>query len=107
MSLPNLFRQGRNPVRPPWCAICAKPVPTFWTSARMATCEIEIVSSCHGLDSTIVLDQLAITDRRYRAVVAFKLAPKMLQPIAPPRRRGRPLPPEDAGRIVVHLAGPM
>lgn len=106
INMSRYFPRGKQ-IRAPWCEVCARPVPTFGSSVRVSTAEIEVFSVCHGLESTIRLDETAILDRRHRQIIAFRLAPKMLPPIAPPRRRGRALPPEDATRIVVYPLGPM
>lgn len=97
----------------PWCEVCGRRVPWMRTERGFIDATIEVFSRCHGLEAVTVLDELVIEDLTFieqMQIVAFKLAPRMLEairPEPPARPRGRYPQPEPAGVVRVFLAPPM
>ena len=95
----------------PWCRICRRPVSRAEAMSRATMAEIEVRTVCHGVPGRVILDELAIRlgDLRADALDVYELAPLMLEPIRPPpppRKRGRPLPPEPVGFFRVLIPPP-
>lgn len=92
-----------------WCAICRRPVKCLDSRRYDLALEMHRVVRCPGLTKTIVFGEEVFIDYRRFEVVAFERPPLALPPIAPPappRVRGRHLPPPDASRTTVYHAMP-
>ncbi len=91
-----------------WCETCGSHVDRVQLDHLLFELAIRVSVRCHGLEAERKIGaEVLVAGVCFLPLVFFRLPLRALPPIAPPRERGRLLPPSDPARTIVWNVGPI